>query len=187
MNEIWRAVSGYENYYEVSNLGRVRSVDREFIDKIGRRQRRKSTILKQNTGNTGYLAVSLSKNGNIKLFTAHRLVALAFLELDEFRNEVNHRDGNKLNNHIENLEWVTSRENSLHAYANGLITHINEGVGHPTFKGEIIATCLATGKEIVMHGKADIERKGFDNCAVYNCVNGKRNTHRGHTFRRISQ
>lgn len=186
-NEIWRTVSGYENYYEASDQGNVRSVEREIIDKIGQKRRLKSKILKPGVCSAGYLNVDLSKNGKVKKHTVHRLVALAFLEPDELREQVNHKDGDKLNNHIENLEWTTPKENIRHAIDTGLFNPIRLGKDNPNFKGEIIATCLITCKETSLFGAEDMIRNGFYPGTVCHCISGKLKAHRGHTFKRLNQ
>lgn len=115
MEEIWKDVVGYEGYYKVSNLGRVKSLDRIGID--GRQLRGK--ILPQRN-RSGYWAVSLRKNGSNSDFSVHRLVAEAFIpNLDPIhKTQVGHKDeknlknSNECNNNVENLEWVTPEENS---------------------------------------------------------------------------
>ena len=105
--EIWRPIAGYENY-QVSNYGRVKSF---YNGKV--------KILKPAIKHV-YLQVTLCKDCMHKLFSVHRLVALAFIPNPEGKPQINHRDGRKLNNYVENLEWVTGAENSQHAFATGL-------------------------------------------------------------------
>jgi hypothetical protein len=111
-NEEWRAVPGYEGYFAVSNLGRLKRV------KSGR-STYPNRIL---TGRTvfGYTRVKLSKQGVKKEIYVHQLVARAFLPAIEGKPFINHKDGNKLNNRVENLEWVNTQENNQHAYDVGL-------------------------------------------------------------------
>src|SRR5574344_126522 len=109
-NDIWRDIEGYEGIYQVSNLGRVKS----------EHKRNGVTILKNRVGNTGYCTLSLYKNKKTKNFSVHRLVALAFIDNPTNKECVNHKDGNKLNNHVNNLEWTTNEENIKHAWASGL-------------------------------------------------------------------
>ena len=110
--EIWKAVEGYEGLYEVSNLGRVRGLDR-FVRHSGEYQRKaKGIVLKEATNSTGhYSTVKLNKNGVSKQHKVHRLVALAFIENPNGYKEINHKDENKQNNCVENLEWCTRKYN----------------------------------------------------------------------------
>lgn len=103
---IWKKVMGYEKY-EVSNNGEVRN----YITK------NEKSI---NDHNSGYLATTFCKNGKPKTFLLHRLVALHFIDNPENKRCINHKDGNKHNNNVENLEWNTHKENNDHAFRNGL-------------------------------------------------------------------
>ena len=113
---------GYEGLYEVSSLGRVKSLER-IIDGIGRGFPRvkKESILTPGVAGNGYLFVNLSKDGLAKEYFVHRLVALAFIPNQDNKGDVNHKDGNKRNNIVDNLEWCTRKENVQHAYRLGLI------------------------------------------------------------------
>jgi hypothetical protein len=119
IDELWLPVVGYEGIYEVSNFGNVRSLDRPLSNWRG------SYVMKGKKTNSyisklGYEKILLSSNRNKKEFSVHRLVAIAFINNAENKKEVNHIDGNKLNNHISNLEWCTRKENLQHAWDNGL-------------------------------------------------------------------
>lgn len=107
MQEIWKDVKGYEGLYQVSNLGRVKNKIR-------------NKCLKPNKTTWGYYGVALYKNGISKRFQVHRLVAIAFIDNLMDKKEVNHKDGNKLNNCVENLEWCTRSENMKHSFTMGL-------------------------------------------------------------------
>jgi hypothetical protein len=109
MEEEWRKIEGFPSY-TVSNLGRVRSIKRE-----------QAVILKVFKNNYGYLQVCLYNENNKKCGRyIHRLVASAFISNYENKPEVNHIDGNKANNSVNNLEWNTDSENKKHAYTTGL-------------------------------------------------------------------
>ncbi|MCB0448470.1 MAG: NUMOD4 motif-containing HNH endonuclease, partial [Gelidibacter sp.] len=101
--EIWKEVVGYEKEYEVSNLGNVR---------------RKPKNLKQSISPHGYKTLTLSKNGKCSTKLVHRLVAESFIENPKVNEQVNHKDCNKINNTLSNLEWVTFKENIEHAVEN---------------------------------------------------------------------
>lgn len=127
--EIWRSVKNYEGYYEVSNLGRVRRIDTYVNTGIKHSEKRlcAGRILKQHQKRNGYLAVDLSKEYKVKTIAVHRLVAIAFLENDDMTKiEVNHKNANKQDNRVENLEWVTPQENKAHAKENNLYKSLNK-------------------------------------------------------------
>jgi len=115
--EVWKDIEGYEGYYQVSNNGRVRSVERQ-VECNGKIHNRKSRILKPGESKTGYYRVVLSKFGKHKNASIHRLVAKAFLTTKKNRNCVNHKDLDKKNNRVKNLEWCSFKENSEHAVKN---------------------------------------------------------------------
>lgn len=107
MQEIWKDIEGYEGLYQVSNLCNIKRLN------SGR-------ILKQCKNTYGYLQVGLSKKGKLKMFCVHILVARAFIPNPENKSQVNHIDGDKENNNIDNLEWVSQEENLIHAFKTGL-------------------------------------------------------------------
>lgn len=107
--EIWKPVDGFENY-SVSNFGRIKSDSR----------RAKGKILRPKLDRYGYYHLGLSKEGKRKWFTIHRLVASAFWHDREGGDQINHIDGNKTNNRLGNLEWVTCKQNNRHAWDIGL-------------------------------------------------------------------
>ena len=116
--EVWLPIKGYVGFYEISNLGRVKSLKRTANVKNGGFRTVKEKILKQEVVIGNYRRVLLRKNGNGKRFAVHRLVAFHFLKEDKNRLFVNHIDKNPSNNKVENLEWVNRRENQTHASLN---------------------------------------------------------------------
>ena len=117
--EVWKDIEGYEGYYQVSNLGRVRSVDRIVETSLGYKSNRKEKMLKPGLSQDGYELVGLSKSGKTKSFTVHRLVAGKFI-CQNGALEVNHINGDKTDNSVRNLEYVTGSENMQHSFDNGL-------------------------------------------------------------------
>ena len=106
--EIWKDIKGYEGIYQVSSLGRIRSLDR--LDNKGRITH--GRILKNKHDGGGYCMVALSKEGKQIYPKIHRLVALHFIPNVDNKPQINHKDENKENNSVDNLEWVTSKENA---------------------------------------------------------------------------
>lgn len=117
--EQWKDIVGYESYYQISNYGNLRSKDRLVISKNNSLALKKGRLKKPSMANNYFLAM-LSKEHIPKAITIHRLVAMHFIENPMNKKEINHKDGNKQNNHVDNLEWVTRSENSQHSYNNGL-------------------------------------------------------------------
>jgi len=116
MIEIWKDVNGYEGYYQISNLGNVKGVERLVKNPYGDTMRvKKEQILKPKTnGSTDHLSVCLCKNGKVHKKYIHRMVAEAFIPNPDNLPEVNHKDENPLNNNVENLEWCTHKYNNTY-------------------------------------------------------------------------
>jgi len=128
MKELWNDVSGYADYYQVSNYGRIRSVSRFVRHPKGGLRTIKGMILKPQVTINGYCMISLSREAIRKYHTIHRLVALAFINNYEKKPTINHKNGIKTDNAITNLEWNTQSENCQHAYDTGLAKIWNKGV-----------------------------------------------------------
>lgn len=125
MNQIlWRDIQGYEGFYQISNIGIVRSLDRKIQVKKGY-SKLKGRNLKPRLNRYGYLIVNLSKDGKERTFSIHRLGALAFLKNTYNKRCINHKNGIKTDNNIINLEWVTHLENNVHAIKFGLKKYKN--------------------------------------------------------------
>lgn len=121
IKEKWQDIFNYKGYYRISNFGNVKSLHR------------KERILKYKKSKNGYCQVCLYKHHIRKMYTVHRLVATHFIDNPKNKSEVNHLDGNKLNNHMTNLEWATRLENQKHASILGLQNRC-KGENHPNAK-----------------------------------------------------
>jgi hypothetical protein len=122
MEEVWKDISEYEGIYQVSNIGNIKSLEREVSNNrfIGVTNVLKEKYLKPGLSSNKYMTVILSDGTKRKTFLLHRLIADSFIENDENKPYINHKDGNKLNNNVSNLEWCTASENGKHAHKIGL-------------------------------------------------------------------
>ena len=172
--ETWKDIVGYEEKYQVSNIGRVRN-------------RTTKKMLNKRIGTSGYYKVNLYSNKQVKTIEVHRLVAETFIEKSENKNEVNHIDGNKLNNNITNLEWVTHKENIEHAWKTKLFEPVREaskryGKNNPNakkvyqMKNNIIIGVFDTIKEAAI-------KTNTNKTNIGKCCHDKRNTANGFKWR----
>ena len=120
--EEWRDIVGYEGLYQISNFGRIKSF-----------HYKNPSVLRVSISNSGYKRLVLSKNGKYESVCIHVLVAKAFIPNLENKREVNHKDGDKSNNCVDNLEWVTRSENMKHAHKNKLL-NLKYGAENPIAK-----------------------------------------------------
>ena len=173
MTEVWKPVVGRENAYEVSNLGRLRSIDRIVFGK-----HLKGKILQECRDQHGYSTVILSYCGHRHSTRRHRLVAEAFIPNPERKRDVNHLNGNKSDNRVENLEWTTHRENTDHAWGTGLTPHPPKEECRPIEKileGKVIDTYLSI--------KEASEKTGVNSTSICKCCKGKRKSAGGFLWR----
>lgn len=172
MNEIWKDIEGYEGLYQVSNLGRVQSVDR--LD--GSNHRLKGKIRSTSIRPNGYEKVILSKNSKRKGHSVHRLVAQAFIPNPENKPQVNHIDENQTNNMASNLEWSTAKENANHGTR-------TERIGK-TRSIPIIAINIKTGESQEFYGTAECARQlGLQAPSITNVLKGRHKQTGGYTFK----
>lgn len=184
--EEWRDIEGYEGLYQVSNEGRVRSVDIEidaynFNAKRNIKYIKKGCILAGSPDKNGYLQVTLCRGSkDHKRCKVHRLVALAFIPNPDNLPEVNHKDECKENNFADNLEWCDRVRNvtwnDLHlrtGYKNRNNPLLSRRVMQLSVNGELIAIYDST---------REAERNGFNHCDVSLCCNGKLKTHKGYRW-----
>lgn len=125
MQEIWKDIKHYEGLYQVSNLGNVKTLDKYVNSGIknNNKVKRKGKLLKQ-YNKRGYLQVTLTHNNKRKYVGVHRLVAQAFIPNPNNLPQVNHKDEDPLNNHVENLEWCTAKYNCNYGNRNSKIPNI---------------------------------------------------------------
>lgn len=174
-NEIWRDIKGYENY-QVSSLGRVKSIRRTVKSKNGYRTV-KERILKPRKNRYGYLQLSLCKENKRKTMLVHRIVCDAFIDNPLNLPQINHRNEDKTDNRVENLEYCDASYNNNFGTRNeraGIaISKAKKGVFNT--KHSKAVKCLETGK--IYPSLSEVHRQfGFSAGHICNCCNGKRNT-----------
>lgn len=162
MNETWLPVVGYEDFYEVSDVGRVR---------------RNGRVLRPETDKDGYRKVVLCKFGTKKKFFVHRLVATAFLG-DGTDMQVNHKNGVTGNNALGNLEWVDQSQNTQHA-----MNVLGRVLGHR----KIPVIALNSTGQMQFESLRDAQRKGFHKSAILKCLSGAFSQHRGYRWLRAPE
>lgn len=179
LEEQWKAiviekngiVYDYTGLYEVSNLGRVRSLN---YMKTGDIQ-----ILKLNKNNRGYLVISLSKNGKRKQFFVHRLVATAFITNNNNLTDVNHKNEIKTDNRVENLEWTTHKDNINYGTRTKRIVKIRSK--------KVMAISLTEKKVIVFQSINQAYRFRFSKSSVGICCREKQKSYKGYYWRYIEE
>lgn len=196
--ETWKSIVGYEGCYEVSNAGNVRSVRR--INCYGRLCGG-ITLIPHENSRTGYAQVSLCKDGVRRMYSVHRLVALAFVSMRDGANTVNHKNENKLDNRAENLEWVSLPENlrygthTLRATAHkpdmSGTRHFNfgkRGSDAVTHKGEVIGVMKTDPGVVVRFNTAADAARALKLSSGHLCdaINGKAKSCGGYYWRRAN-
>lgn len=197
MAEIWRNVVGYEGLYQVSNLGRVRTLAHVTNGKPHRARIRKLT----RNPKTGYFLVNLSKDGKSKNLYVHRLVALAFVDNPDNKTTVNHKNEIKTDNRAENLEWMTLRENlrygthderaRLHKPDLNGENHFNygkRGAESHTHKGKVVGVNIIDGSVVEFDTAATASRAlGISSGQLCDHLKGKYKSCGGYRWRRINE
>lgn len=167
MDEVWKDIEGYEGLYQVSSLGKVRSLPRNTTS---------GKILKPITHKNGYLFVVLCKDGKAKLYKVHRLVALAFVPNDDpqYKIEVNHINEKKNDNRVSNLEWCTKSYNINYGSRNEKCSlKKSKPVKQLSLDGTLIT---------IWPSMAEAGRNGFNQCNIVSCCNGVQKTHKGYKW-----
>lgn len=185
---MWKEIPGCNGLYFANELGQIKSADIP-VDFIARNRRikyiKKGRILKPVKNSHGYFCVSIYTNGKHKAVNIHRLVALTFIPNPEIKPQINHIDGNKENNVVSNLEWVTARENLLHAFRTGLNPGGRPWAGkfgalHCNSKAVIM--CSMDGEEIKEYESVSLARKEHGS-HVSDCLNGRRKSCGGYKWK----
>ena len=174
-NEIWKPIEGTDGMYEVSNTGKVRS-----LNYLGRGITKELKPWK----NGGYRRINLIVAGKKKNFLLHRMVAEAFIPNPDNKPEVNHKDGDKWNNSVANLEWATRRENITHADETGLRVNSIEALRthNSNERKPIIATNVITGEEILFESIQSAQR-AIGTKDINRVLNGEQHKAKGYTYR----
>lgn len=187
-NEVWMPVRGWETLYEVSNKGRVRSLDRR-CKRWNTSMLYKGRIMKQQENNMGYRYVILKDMDRKEKAYVHRLVATAFLHRSSKLAIVNHKDFNPKNNCVENLEWTTSDGNFRYSADRGRYERTEAWRSHlkatldEVMGKSVIGESLSTNTVVFYKALNDCAEDGFQPSCVSCCCNGKRKTHAGFKWR----
>jgi len=178
MIEVWKNIKEYEGLYQVSNIGRVKSLERTVIDKRGHKHYTNERILKPQIGPNGYLQVGLHKDCKGKSLYIHRLVCEAFHENPKNKPEVNHINEDKSDNRACNLEWVTSKENNNHGTHNARVAKTKgKPVGQYTRDGELVK---------VWQSNHEVERQlGFDQSTLSKVARGELKAAYGYVWKYV--
>ncbi len=181
MKEIWKDIAGYEGLYQVSNLGRVKSLDRKIKHARFGEVNRKGKELKRFVDDDGYLRVGLFNGDNKKTRLVHRLVAEAFIENPENKKTVNHINGIKTDNCVDNLEWNTHEENIKHSHKTGLNgskNHLNQRSSKKVMQIDKNMSIVKIHPSI-----GEAARAGFDRRGITKCCKGKQQTAGGYYWK----
>lgn len=182
MTEIWKDIPGYEGLYQASNCGNIRSLNWRNMNIV------RNLYLKPH--NKGYLQVELAKNGKKKMITVHRLVALTFIPNPDNLPVINHKDENKMNNGVENLEWCTVSYNTSYSKDNHpekyRVINRQRCRSVPYKHRQKVEQIDATSGAVVKIW-ADIvtikNELNYNNWSIIECCNGKRKTAYGFKWR----
>lgn len=180
-NEHWLPIEDYEDLYQVSNYGRVKSLERKITHRNSLKTI-KERILKQKTTKNGYQVVTLCKDGKQKMFFVHRLVASAFISNQNNYEQINHKDENKCNNHVENLEWCTAKYNVNYGARNKNVSKLLIGKNNPRSK-QVIQLTLDNQFIRTWDSIREIERElGYNNRNICSCCKSRCKTSNGYKW-----
>lgn len=177
MREVWKDIVGYEGLYQVSNLGRVKGLER-VVMRGSNFVPVKEKIMTLRFNQRGYLIAHLTKEGVQKQYMTHRLVAQAFISNPENKPQVNHINEVKDDNRVENLEWVTAKENINHG------TYLERRARSQS--KPIKRINIATGEEKAYPSQVAVELDGFRKQSVHRVLKGWRNSYLGYKWEYVS-
>ncbi len=166
--EEWRPVVGYEGLYEISNLGRVKNLRKKRINDVWHTE----TLMKPKNNKEIYHRVELSKSGNRKITGVHQLVAAAFINNPENKPNINHINGKRDDNRIENLEWCTQKENIQHAWDTGL-SKARKGGHHQSSKAIMIIDIIKNSVTSIGSLKAGAKYLGIGHSTICRYASGQ--------------
>ena len=182
----WKYITGYEGYYEVSNSGEVRSLDRIVYDRKQGSKHLQGCIMKQTESKNkkrnedqGYFVVNLRKNNTSKITLVHRLVAEAFIPNPENLPTINHKDGNKHNNDVSNLEWSSYSYNNIHALQHSL----RQPRGYKVLQVDLDGNIIQEFKSISEASRVT----GIGRGVISQCANERIHTAGGYIWKKIGK
>lgn len=182
---MWKEIKGYEGYYEVSNEGRVRSLTRTILDSRGVLRTLSGSEMKlsesthRDRGGDGYFVVNLRRDHTSNVCPVHRLVAEAFIPNDDNLPTVNHKDGDKHNNHVSNLEWASYADNNIHALEHNLRQPRGNRIAQYSLDGSLVSTYQSTCEAA--------RQTGISRGMISHCLNGRCNKADGFVWKKLSE
>ena len=181
-NEIWKDVKGYEGYYQVSNMGRVKSMRVLKTPKNGVKCRKNAFLSTKTTHDKQYVLVALCRNGEKKHIQVHRLVAEAFIPNPKNLPCVNHKDEDKTNNCVENLEWCSYQYNNTYG------TMAYRSINHPS-TSKCVRQLSKTGEPIATYPsiKEASRKTGISYQVLISYLHGRYHTGGGYDWKLITQ
>lgn len=195
--EIWKdiyfiknkVVYDYRGLYQVSNMGRIKSLNYNHCTG-------KEKILKLQKDRKGYPRINLYKNGKMNNFHIHRLVAYMFIDGYFDGAEIDHINTDKTDNRVENLRFVTHKENMNNPLSKQKISETNKGENHPLYgrtgksnpkSKKVMGISLTEKKIIILHSATEAEKFGFYHSAICNCCNGKLKQYKGFKWKYLEE